>query len=298
VARDLDLLRSLARDDRLNFFGASYGTQIGATYAQLFPRRVGRLVLDGAVNITDDRSVTQAQGFDRALASFATWCAGRRCALGSTQPAVLQSVAGLLGRLDTAPLPVADRQLTQQLAVGGVINALYANSAAYPFLSQALQAAINGNGRQLLRSADGLNHRDTRGGYGQINYAFPSVRCLDSADLGLQREVALAAAASKKAPTLGPFIGAEVQCAMWPVAAVPKLELTAAGAPPILVIGTTLDSATPYEHAVSMAKRLRSGVLLTFEGQGHTAYGQSGCVQRRVELYLRDGVVPKAGTRC
>jgi pimeloyl-ACP methyl ester carboxylesterase len=298
VARDLDLLRSLVRDDRLNFFGASYGTQIGATYAELFPRRVGRMVLDGAVNITDDRSVTQARGFDRALGAFATWCAARKCALGSSRAEVLRSVVGLLTRLDGAPVQVADRRLTQQLAVAGVINGLYANSAAYPFLSQALLAAINGNGRQLLRAADGLNHRDTRGVYGQINYAFPSVRCLDEPDRGLRGEKELAAAASTKAPTLGPFIGADLQCAMWPVAALPKLEPTGSGAPAILVIGTTGDPATPYEHAVSMAQRLRSAVLLTFEGQGHTAYGQNGCVQRRVEQYLKDGVVPRAGSRC
>jgi pimeloyl-ACP methyl ester carboxylesterase len=298
VARDLDLLRGLVRDDRLNFFGASYGTRIGATYAHLFPVRVGRMVLDGAVNITADRSVTQAQGFDRALGAFATWCAARTCGLGRSRAEVLDSVAGLLSRLDGAPVRVANRRLTQQLAVAGVVSGLYGNATDYPFLAQALVAAIKGNGGQLLRAADALNHRDPRGTYGQINYAFPSVRCLDDRDRGLRGETERAAAANTRAPTLGPFIAADLQCAMWPVAAVPELELTGPGASPILVIGTTGDSATPYEHAVGMAKQLRSGVLLTFDGQGHTAYGRSACVQLGVQRYLSDGVLPRKDSRC
>jgi pimeloyl-ACP methyl ester carboxylesterase len=299
VARDLDLLRGLVGDDKLNLYGASYGTQIGATYAQLFGSRVGRMVLDGAVNITGDTSVSQAQGFDRALGAFATWCAAQRCALGATKGEVLQSVTGLWSRLDGDPLRVGTRQLTQQLAVAGVVRVLYANSDAYRFLLQALQTAIaDRNGRLLLLLADQLNDRNPQGGYGQINYAFPAVRCLDRQDRGVQGEIDLAEQAAAKAPTVGPFFGPDLQCPMWPVAAVPKVKLVGAGAPPVVVIGTTGDPATPYEYAVSMARQLRSGVLLTFKGQGHTAYGQSGCVQQRVVAYLVDGAVPRDGSTC
>ena len=298
-ARDLDLLRGLVGDDKLNLYGASYGTQIGATYAQLFGSRVGRMVLDGAVNITEDTSVSQAQGFDRALGAFATWCAGQRCTLGATKGEVLQSVASLWSRLDGAPLRVGTRKLTQQLAVAGVVRVLYANSDAYKFLLQALQTAIDDrNGRLLLLLADQLNDRDPRGGYGQINYAFPAVRCLDRQDRGVQGEIELAERATATAPTVGLFFGPDLQCPMWPVAAVPKVKLVGADAPPIVVIGTTGDPATPYEYAVSMARQLRSGVLLTFKGQGHTAYGQSACVQQRVVAYLVDGAVPRDGSSC
>ena len=299
MARDLDILRQLVGDQRTNFFGASYGTQIGATYAELFPDRVGRLVLDGAVNLTDDTSVSQAQGFERALVAFADWCARRRCALGSTRADVLDAVARWWMRLDAAPLTVGSRELTQQLAVAGVIVVLYANAEGYETLMRALTSAINaGDGRMMLQLADQLNERNARGDYGQINYAFPAVRCLDTRDRGVQGEIALAAEASKKAPTVGPFVGPDLDCPMWPVAPVPALRLDGAGAPPLVVIGTTGDPATPYEHAVSMARQLKSAVLVTLRGAGHTGYSQSACVQRLVQSYLVAGVVPKDGSRC
>ena len=299
TARDLDLLRGLVEDDKLNFFGASYGTRIGATYAQLFPGRVGRLVLDGAVNITDDDSVSQAQGFERALRAFADWCAGRQCALGSTQAGVLKTISTFWTGLDAEPLKVGTRRLTQQLAVSGVVVVLYGDQDAYKYLLQALQLAIkNQDGRALLFLADQLNDRTTDGKYGQLNYAFPAIRCRDDRDEGIKGETSLAAAAADKAPTIGPFVGPDLVCPMWPVPAAAPLKLVAPGAPPIVVIGTTGDPATPYEYAVSMAEQLRSGVLVTYKGVGHTAYGSSACVQKLVVSYLDRGVVPKDGTTC
>lgn len=299
VARDLDLLRGLVGDRTLSYFGASYGTQIGATYAQLFPARVGRLVLDGAVDITGDTSVSQAQGFERALGAFADWCVARSCSLGHTRPEVLAAVARLWTGLDAKPIAVGSRQLTQQLAVAGVVDILYADQRGYPYLLQALQQAIEQtDGRALLFYADQLNSRDDQGHYGQSNYAFPAIRCLDQRDRGVQGEIAAARQASTKAPTVGSFFGPDLQCALWPVAAVPPLELVGAGAAPIVVIGTTLDPATPYEYAVGMARQLRSGVLVTFKGRGHTAYGKSPCVQKLVVGYLVDGRVPADGSTC
>lgn len=299
VVRDLDLLRTMVGDDKLNLFGASYGTQIGATYAQLFPRRVGRLVLDGAVNITDDTSVTQAQGFERALGGFAEWCAGRQCKLGATKAAVLETIASFWKQLDAQPLKVGTRQLTQQQGVAGVVYVLYAPPENYKYLLQALQTAIvDHDGRLLLFLADQLNERNDKGQFGQTNYAFPAIRCLDERDHGVQGELKLADRASRKAPIVGPYFGPDLVCTMWPVAAVPKVKLVGQGAAPIVVIGTTGDPATPYDFAVSMAKQLQSGVLVTYRGYGHTAYGQSGCVQKLVLSYLNDGVVPHDGITC
>lgn len=299
VARDLDVLRALVGDPRLSFFGASYGTQIGATYAQLFPARVGKMVLDGAVNITRDDSVSQAQGFDRALNAFAEWCAGRACRLGTTKAQVLKSVADFWTASDGAPLKVGGRELTQQLAVAGVVNVLYASQDGYKYLLQALQSAIDDHdGRFLLYLADRLNQRNTEGAYGQINYAFPAIRCRDEIDHGIQGEISLSDAADQSAPTVGPFFGPDLVCVVWPVPAVPQLDLVGAGAAPIVVIGTTGDPATPYEYAVSMAKQLESGVLVTHRGVGHTAYGGSGCVQKVVVAYLARDVVPRDGLSC
>jgi pimeloyl-ACP methyl ester carboxylesterase len=299
VARDLDLLRVLVADQRLNFFGASYGTQVGATYATLFPRQVGRMVLDGAVNITQQPSVSQAEGFDRALTAFADWCAGRDCALGRTREEVLTTVQRFVTRLDGQPLPVGQRELTQQLGVAGIVYVLYASAEEYKYLLLALDNAINkGDGKVLLGLADQLNERNTQGKYGQLNFAFPAVRCLDEPDRGVQGEIDLARSTATRAPVLGPVIGPDLVCALWPVPAVPQRRLEGAGAAPIVVVGNTGDPATPYEYAVSMARQLESGVLLTYRGQGHTSYGKSACVQRLVVNYFAQGTVPEDGTTC
>ncbi|HEX8508257.1 MAG TPA: alpha/beta hydrolase, partial [Propionibacteriaceae bacterium] len=299
VARDLDLLRTLVGDDKANLFGASYGTQIGATYAELFPQRVGRFVLDGAVNITGDTSVTQVQGFERALGAFAEWCARQQCRLGDTKAVVLASISDFWRRLDSNPIQVRQRQLTQQLGLAGVQVLLYSNQRGYPLLQRALESAIkDSSGNALLALADQLSDRSPQGRYGQINYAFPAIRCLDEADRGVQGELELAAASISKAPTIGPISGPDLVCTRWPVAAVPPLKLVGAGAAPIVVIGTTGDPATPYEYAVSMAKQLRSGVLISYRGVGHTGFDQSACVQKHVLSYLNQGVVPKDGTTC
>jgi pimeloyl-ACP methyl ester carboxylesterase len=299
VARDLDLLRALVGDDKLNFYGASYGTDIGATYAQLFGTRVGRMVLDGAVDITGKSSTSQAQGFDRALGAFARWCAGRECELGTTQEAVEHSIAAFWATLDSHPMRVGRRQLTQQLGVAGVLTVLYENADGYPILLKALtQALVYRDGRILLALADRQNQRDQNGGYGQINEAFPAVECLDTKDRGLQGEIDKEARTDQKAPIFGPVLGPNLLCPMWPVAARPGPKIVAAQAPPIVVIGTTGDPATPYEDAVAMSKQLKSGVLVTFHGVGHTAYDQSACVHDLVVRDFEQGVLPRPGTSC
>lgn len=299
TARDLDLLRRLVGEEKLTYFGSSYGTAIGARFADLFPATVGRMVLDGAVDITEG-GTTQAEGFDRAFTSFAAWCASRSCSLGSSRSAVESGVARLLDRLDAAPLEVGRRQLTQQLAVTAVVFVLYGNERTWSYLVAALEAAIrDGDGGALLALADRYNERGSDGQYGQSTYAFPAITCLDSDKGGIRQADKDLAAVVKKAPTLGPYLGPNYLCPMWPVPAAPDPgRPTARDAAPIVVIGTTGDPATPYQNAVGMARQLDSAVLLTLKGEGHLAYGQSQCVQRQVRAYLVDGVVPKDGAVC
>lgn len=300
TVHDLDLLRRMLGDTTLSYFGSSYGTQIGAVYAELFPDSVGRMVLDGAVDITDDSDASQAEGFDKSLRAFAAWCAERGCSLGSSPAEVQKSVVELWQELDAKTFDVGRRQLTQQLAVTGVIFVLYENEKAWPALLRSLEDAIRrNNGGRLLAFADQYNQRRSDGQYGQFNYAFPAVRCLDSDEGGLTEADRDLAEAVEDAPTLGPFLGADYVCPMWPVPAAPDPgTLTGKGAAPIVVIGTAGDPATPYEYAVAMARQLESGVLVTFRGEGHLAYGQSPCVQRLVQAYLVDGAVPVDGSRC
>jgi pimeloyl-ACP methyl ester carboxylesterase len=297
-------LRAVARkhldgDPHLYYFGASYGTQIGALYAQLFPTTVGRMVLDGAVSI-GDREVSQLEGFERALEHFARWAAGSAGQpLGASQRAVLSRIRQLLAELDETPLATPDnRVLSQQQGVQGLLSPLYGRER-WPGLLRALAAAVDGDGRGLLALADQGSFRNRDGTYGQINAAFPAIRCLDSRATSVARAQREAKKLATRAPVLGPFAGLDLVCPLWPVAPAPKTpRITGAGAAPIVVLGTTGDPATPYENAVTMASQLRSGVLVTLDGEGHTAYDQSACVRGLVLPYLVGGVAPADGARC
>jgi pimeloyl-ACP methyl ester carboxylesterase len=300
TVRDLDLLRHLVRDSKINYLGFSYGTLIGSLYAQMFPKRVGHLVLDGAVDIIDS-SVTQLDGFERAMNNFADWCVTQKCALGKSRDEVLQAVSDLLTRLDSQPIKVGRRELTQSLGLTGVFAPLYGQQNSWDVLRQGLEALINkGDGRIMLRVADAYLGRGRDGNYDQDIAGNPAIRCLDSQDTSVRKELAEdAAELKKKETTLGEFWGSNLLCPQWPVAPAPKLpKITARGARPIVVIGTTGDPATPYEYAVGMANQLDSGVLVSLRGFGHLAYGQSPCVRKVVQAYLNGDVVPPNGTTC
>ena len=300
TVRDLELLRGLVGDDKINYFGSSYGTRIGALYAELFPDRVGRLVLDGSVNISAADTISQTEGFERAFNNFATWCAREKCRLGDSKAAVLQRVKSYLEELDQQPLPVGDRVLTQQLGVEGVFYSMYGGQRSWEQLRDALVAAMfDRDGQALLTLGDRSNFRMDDGRYDQINYSFPAVRCLDSQDVSVRVMERRYEQVSKAAPVLGRLGGADLTCVLWPVApAPPPPSVDGAGARPIVVIGTTGDPATPYEYAVDMANRLKSGVLITFDGEGHLAYGKSECVQGLVRDYLTRDQVPPDKSRC
>jgi pimeloyl-ACP methyl ester carboxylesterase len=301
TVRDLDLLRQLLGNKKLNFLGYSYGTQIGATYAELFGTSTGRLVLDAAVNITDDDSVIQAQGFDLALGNFASWCAQSTCGLGDSKEAVLAAITGLFDRLDANPLTVGDRKLTQSLAVSGVAVALYGGKDSWSPLSVLLQRAIKGEGKYLLYAADQMNFRDESGHYDAMFFAFPAISCLDTKEKGVLDADRVWKEDQTKAPIFGKYFGPGYACALWSVrpSEYLQLHLKGASAQPLVVIGGTGDNATPIQYARSMAKQLVSAVLVTYEGEGHGGYGgKSACVDKLVVNYLAHGRVPANGTTC
>lgn len=300
TVRDLELMRHVVADERLNYFGFSYGTNIGSRYAHMFPDRVGKMVLDGAVNVTGSQEdVIQAVGFERALNAFADWCVEQQCPLGADRAAVVRSVTTLFDELDARPIPVGERQLTQSLAVTGVLSLLYGSGAQYPALLAGITRAQAGDGTLLLRRADSYNSRSRNGDYGPSGMAFNAIRCLDKPDDGLTEADRRAELQNEKAPILGPYFGPDYVCPTWPVPPRPAAPpVTAVGAPPILVIGGTGDSATPYENAVRMAGQLDSGVLLTYDGPGHGAYGDaSECIDKAVVAYFT-GEQPKADQIC
>jgi pimeloyl-ACP methyl ester carboxylesterase len=300
TVQDLDMMRQLVGDAKLNYLGYSYGTYIGAVYADKYPAKVGRLVLDSAVNITRDESVIQASGFDLALGNYAQYCASKGCSLGSTKQQVLDRITKLLEGLDASPLPGdSTRKLTQSLAADGIAIFLYADSQYWDQLTQALEKAIAGDGRYLLYYSDQLRGRGSDGQYETSFFAFPAIGCADSQDDGIGRAFSDWASDEQKAPIFGKYFGPNVVCVQWPVQGTAPFDITAKGAAPIVVVGATGDSATPYQYAAWMADQLDSGVLVTYDGNGHATYGgKSACVDKAVVAYLGKGTVPPDGLFC
>ncbi|MER6524850.1 alpha/beta hydrolase [Streptomyces sp. NPDC001508] len=301
TARDMDLMRQVLGDTKLHYFGISYGTELGGVYAHLFPKNVGRMILDAVVDPTADtvgHAKNQALGFQRALDDYLK-STGQDPAEGS------RKIADLLDRLDTQPLPATSgRGLTQSLAVIGIALPLYSKSR-WPELTEALRAAERGDGSRLLSLADDYNERHSSGRYGTSSHAQRVISCLDDRQRPtLEETKKLLPKFAEISPVFGEFLGWDTVgwCHDWPVAGqYDTPEVAAPGAAPILLVGNTGDPATPYEGARRMADELGKdvGVELTWKGEGHGAYGRgSDCVDTTVNAYLLDGTVPKDGKVC
>ena len=332
-ARDLEVLRDALGQEHLDYLGKSWGTLLGATYAGLFPQRVGRMVLDGALDPAlgaRGTALDQARGLEGALRAWAADCPRRPscpvdvpagpdggAAAGAEKAAA--RVGALLDAAQERPLPAWDgRVLTEALALTAVIAPLY-DQRSWPALDAGLAAAAQGDGAALLTSADAYVGRLPDGTYrSNLIQAFTATTCLDTDTSRKPEHLALGAGAgssdgwddpdspaetalARAAPVLGPHLAGDASaCALWPVAGVRTPEpITAEGAAPILVVGTTNDPATPYRWARSLAKQLARSGLLTYEGQGHTAYGRgSACIDAAVDGYLLDGAMPGKGATC
>ncbi|QDI70158.1 proteinase [Streptomyces calvus] len=313
AARDMDIVRAALGDWKLHYVGASYGTFLGATYAGLFPHRAGRLVLDGAVDPSLPArrlNLEQTAGFDTAFTAFAKDCVRQSdCPLGGrgTTPAqVGERLKAFFAGLDTRPVPTGDadgRNLTESLATMGVIAALY-DESAWQQLREALTAAMREkDGAGLLVLADGYYERGAGADFSNLMFANAAVNCLDLPPaFDSPDEVRRALPDFRKAsPVFGEGLAwASLNCAYWPVRATGEAQrIEAKGAAPIVVVGTTRDPATPYRWAEALAGQLSSARLLTYEGDGHTAYGRgSDCIDSAINAYLLDGTPPTDGKRC
>jgi pimeloyl-ACP methyl ester carboxylesterase len=307
AARDLDLLRAVLGDEKLNYLGYSYGTLLGATYADLYPKKTGQLVLDGALDPSTssfDVSATQAQGFESALRAFIADCFRHEdCPFTGTADAVMSSIRALLDRLDASPIRNADgRELGSSTMTIAIITPLYSEDS-WQALRQVFTDVLHGDAEYAFQVADFYFSRDSDGSYSDNSTeAFLAINCLDySSDSDVTVMRAEAAELERLAPVLGKqlaFGGAG--CAGWPYA--PTRErgpIAAVGSSDILVVGTTNDPATPYVWAKALAGQLENGHLLTYEGEGHTGYNKgSDCVNDAVDSYFIDGTVPADGTVC
>ncbi len=308
AARDLDIVRAILGDDRLTYLGVSYGTELGATYAEVFPQRVGRMVLDAGLDPTMDDTVRMlglAAGFESALNRYVAYCLNSAgCPLPQPAAAAVDRVRTLIADLAGHPLPTGTaRDLTPALAVAAIMQGV-ADDQAWFDLSTALGSALNrGDGAALLVMADAGAGRTADGQYsGNAFEASAAITCLDSprrlttqALSGYSDELAAAS------PSFGRFlIDTAALCSAWPVPPTgTNSPTTGPGAAPILVLGTTGDPAAPYPWSVALAEQLQSGALLTYDGFGHTAYGHStACVTDAVDTYLLTGQPPAPDTTC
>ncbi|MFI0418582.1 alpha/beta hydrolase [Spongiactinospora sp. 9N601] len=316
AARDMDRLRIALGSRKLNYFGISYGTELGAAYAHNFPRNVGRMVLDGAVDTKIDKTslgLQQAAAFQRALTSYATDCAkdgpqlcppsraaGSQGAKSADQ--IVADVGALLDRLDERPLHTGlGRRLSQSLGMTGVATALYSRQL-WPALTQGLAMAEKGDGTILLTLADAQNGRDDQGRFSNLMAANTAITCVDSAERHTAADVEKALPKFRNASSVfgESMAWGIMQCTGWPVpGGESPAEVSAPGAPPILVLGNTGDPATPYAWAPALAREIGTGVLVTLEGEGHGSYDSGDtCLRGAVDGFLLAGAVPRDGTRC
>ncbi|MFD5461664.1 alpha/beta hydrolase [Kitasatospora sp. NPDC127059] len=311
TARDLDVLRSALGERKLDFFGLSYGTYLGALYAEEFPDRTGRLVLDGAVERSTDLmhlNGEQAVATEAAFRAFAAGCATEDdgCPLGSDPAAAPERLATFLDGLKDHPLPARDgRTVTAALAWTGVTDSLADGRRNWPRLRAALDPALDrGEGDELLKLADATTGRDEDGHYDSAADAYAAIHCADAplAPTDTDLRAALADLAAR-APLISRHDTRvtllDPDCRPWPYRSTERPHtVTAPGSAPILVIGGTEDPVTPYPWAQRMAAGLQHGVLLTRDGDGHMSWDRSGCVRDAVLAFLVDGALPAAGAHC
>ncbi|MGY2877176.1 pimeloyl-ACP methyl ester carboxylesterase [Marmoricola sp. URHA0025 HA25] len=307
AARDMDILRAALGQRKLDYLGSSYGTFLGATYADLFPGHVGRFVLDGAIDPSlsnEQLGLGQARGFETALRAYVKDCVDRgSCFLGSTVDEGLRTIQGLLASLEQKSLPTGERrELTEGLGMIGIWMPLYVKSY-WSQLSAALKQALDDRqGGDLLALADLYTSRGPSSYADNSMEAFYAVNCLDHDDTIPTKDVPAHFAEFEKAsPTFGrAFAYGLSTCASWPVqSGQHTVALHAAGAPPIVVVGTTRDPATPLAWAQALASQLDTGQLITRDGDGHTGFHRgNSCVDDAVESWLVKGKVPEPDLKC
>ena len=307
TARDLDVLRGLVGDEKLNYLGFSYGTELGGAYGNIFPKKVGKMVLDGAVNpqLGGARSsYDQTIGQEKSFEHYAERCAkSGNCSLGSSAGAAKKKLLSLIAQASRKPFPTSDpnRPLNGTMLLSVVSNFMY-DDAQWPQLNQAIEQLVKQNdGSLALQYFDTGNEREGNKFKSNLVEANIAINCADYPVDSKSEYEKYAKKLKDEAPLFGG--NGEVRtdsCATWPYH--PKAKPSpyrAKGSAPIVVIGTKNDPATPYSWAQNMHKTLENSVLLTWEGEGHTAYGRAGsCIDTPVDEYLLTGKVPKDGLTC
>lgn len=308
AARDMDIIRAALGLDTLDYIGYSYGTKLGATYADLFGENVGKFVLDSALDLSLDAgalALGQLHGFERAYRVFLEDClAGPNCPFVGTVDEAYDDTLLLAEQLAERPANTGDpdRPATNLDLMNAIVLSLYSTDN-WPLLTSALGAIQRGDGGQVKFLSDFAIERDADGRYPPSDGAMLAINCLDHphpADFDYEELLAEAEEFEEISPLFGSTVSFhEVACATFPI----KSEhgpraIAAPQAPTMLVIGITGDPATPYAWAEAMAAQLDDAVLITYEGEGHTAYANGSCIDEAVDGFLLDGILPEDGLRC
>lgn len=308
TVRDMDIIRSAVGDEDLNWFGFSYGTSLGALYAQEFPDRVGRMVLDGAVDPSLDAmevSKDQSDGFQLAIERFAADCARTSGCVANTRAGVISRINALLRRLDRNPMPTdGARRLVQAEALTALFFSMYSTDL-WPTLRAGLRDAERGDGTTLQVLAQLANDQTGPDRYGtNIASAFYAIGCWDfPATPGIAglRAAARDWSQGVSVPQMAQAMSwGNAPCSSWFAhSSIPPQPVTSTTDAPILVIGTTYDPATPLSWSRALSDQLPTSRLLVHRGDGHTAYGDTNmCIDDLTDRYLLTGALPAAGTTC
>lgn len=302
-ATDMNSIRVALGEDKITYFGFSYGSELGATWATMFSNTVRAAVFDGAVDPSStsmEEGMAQARGFEQQLTTFLADCSEKTTCEFHNEGKAEAAFDALLLDLDANPLVVSANRtpVTQGVAFTAIAQAMYSDDY-WPQLQAALADAQRGDGAGLLALYDDYYQRKSDGSYGNELEAFLAISCLDDPgatsidDIDAAVDLFIAAA-----PRLGANFAYGYSCALWPVPQAEKITISGKGAGPIVVIGTTGDAATPLSSTRKMAKTLESGVLLVVEADQHTGYGTNTCIITKVDDYLIDLTVPVNETNC
>ncbi|HUF99903.1 MAG TPA: alpha/beta hydrolase [Ilumatobacter sp.] len=303
-ARDIDSIRQALGEDTITYFGFSYGSELGATWATLFPDTVRAAVLDGAADPNADSlesTLQQLGGFQAALETFLASCDDSNACAFAPDGDATDAYTALMEDLDETPVPGAPGRpmVNRDVATGAVIQAMYSDTY-WPALERSLADAQSGDGGGLLALFDNYYERQPDGTYGNELEAFQTISCADTADRPTVAETdAENVAFHEAAPLLVPegAVGGYF-CNFFPAARDPRVDVTGAGAGPIVVIGTTGDPATPLSSTEAMASTLEDGRLVIVEADQHTGYGVNQCVVELVDRYLIELEAPEGDTLC
>jgi pimeloyl-ACP methyl ester carboxylesterase len=303
-ARDMDAIREALGEQQVSYLGYSYGSELGAVWATLFPDTVRSVVLDGAAHPAADGlepAKQQQLGFERTFNTFLANCSGESsCAFHNGGDAE-GAWDALIAQLEEQPIPGPEGRpaINVEVAISGVVQAMYTDRR-WPALAESLAAAANGDGAGLLRFHDDYLQRDpVDGSHSNLLESFKAITCADDADrLTPEESDARAQELIGIAPRLFPYTTGSYTCDFFPPAVDPRIEITGERAGPIVVIGTTGDPSTPFESSMAMADALEGGQLVTVVANRHTAYRSGTCINDIVHQNLIWLEAPPVDARC